>query len=57
VVTVDECDVLEEVDMFQNPDMEPLPELVYDGNPDTEVGEYVDRVLAGGTTVSFDVTA
>lgn len=57
MVTVDECDVLEEVDMFQNPDMEPLPELVYDGNPDTEVGEYVDRVLAGGTTVSFDVTA
>jgi hypothetical protein len=62
-----ECGVLEEVDMFHNPEVEPLP--VYDGKPDTEVGEYTDVGLViggpvpvfegpvGGTrSVSFDWT-
>jgi len=45
------------LDEFQYPD----EELVYDGNPDTEVGEYIDeplvKVLVGGTIVSLDETA
>jgi hypothetical protein len=62
VVTVDESDVLEEVDIFHDPNVETLPEPVYDGNPDTDVGLVRDDPVLGGPVggtrpVSFDGTA